>query len=52
MQKKIVKEGGIVMTEFDVKEFAIEEVETVEAPGEEAFWVGVGVGVVIGIALC
>ena len=36
------------MTEFDITKFEIEEVETVEAPGDGAFWVGV----VIGIALC
>ena len=39
------------MTEFDITKFEIEEVETVEAPGDGAFWVGVGVGVVIGISL-
>lgn len=40
------------MKEFDVVNFEIEEVENIEAPGEAAFWIGVGVGVVVGIALC
>lgn len=40
------------MADFDITKFEIEEIEAIEAPGEEAFWVGVAVGVVIGIALC
>lgn len=39
------------MKEFDVVNFEIEEVENIEAPSD-AFWVGVGVGIIIGIALC
>ncbi len=40
------------MAEFDITKFEIEEIEAIEAPGEEAFWAGVVVGVIVGIALC
>lgn len=38
--------------EFDINKFEIEEIENIEAPGDGAFWGGVAVGVLIGIALC
>lgn len=37
---------------LNVVDFEIVELETVDAPSETAFWIGVGVGVIIGIALC
>lgn len=37
---------------LNVVDFEIVELETIDAPSEEAFWIGVGVGVIIGIALC
>ncbi|MFT4143474.1 MAG: hypothetical protein QM644_03380 [Mobilitalea sp.] len=40
------------MAEFDVTKFEIEEIESIEAPGEGYFWAGVAVGVLVGIALC
>lgn len=40
------------MTESLVCDFNIQEVEEIDAPSDGWFWAGVGVGVVIGIALC
>lgn len=39
------------MKEFDIEKFEIEELEIIEAPGT-GFWVGLGAGLIVGIALC